>query len=68
MNSGVKYKVTPAPLGLNCIYYDSKACSSHRLPAEAIPRRKTAFKVHKEAYLGPLEQYQGPTAIGLELI
>ena len=57
MNSGVKYKVTPAPLGLNCIFNcDSKACSSLRLPAEAIPRSKAAFKVHKEAYLGPLEQ------------
>ena len=56
MNSGVKYKVTPAPLGLNCIYCDSKACSSLRLPAEAIPRSKAAFKVHKEGYLGPLEQ------------
>ena len=66
MNCGVKYKVTPAPLGSNCIYCDSKACSSLRLPAEAIRRSKTAFKVHKEAYLGP--QYQAPTAIGLELI
>ena len=68
MNSGMKYKVTPAPLGLNCIYCDSKACSSICLPAEAIPKSKTAFKVHKEAYLGPLEQYKGHTAIGLELI
>ena len=63
----MKYKVTPAPLGSNCIYCDSKACSSLRLSAEAI-QSKTAFKVHKEAYLGPLEQYQGPTAIGLKLI
>ena len=47
MNSGVKYKVTPAPLGLNCIYCRSntKAWSSMRLPAEAMARRKTVFKV-----------------------
>ena len=47
MNSGVKYKVSLALLGLNCIYCGSntKACSSPSLPAEAIARRKTVFKV-----------------------
>ena len=47
MNSGVKYSVTPAPLGVNCIYCGSntKACSSLLLPAEAMARRKTVFKV-----------------------
>ena len=43
LNSGVKSNVTPAPLGLNCIYCGSntKAWSSLRLPAEAMIRRKT---------------------------
>ena len=47
MNSRVKYSVTPAPIGLNFIYCGSntKACSSLRLPAEAMARRKTVFKV-----------------------
>ena len=47
MISGVKYRVSPAPLSLNCIYCRSntKACSSLHLPAEAMAKRETVFKV-----------------------
>ena len=64
----MKYKETPAPLGLNCIYCRSN--TKARKTVFKVKCLREASEVHKEAYLhvGPLEQYQGPTAIELELI
>ena len=49
MNSGVKCNVTPASLGLKCIYYRSntKAWSSLCLSTEAMIKRKTQGQVLK---------------------
>ena len=43
MNSGVKYNVTSAPLGLNCMNCGSNTKFTVS-PAEAMARRKTVFK------------------------